>query len=109
MKDGKTKPKPSSRFLFGEDYVKLISHGNSSVIWIIEQWCPTNLGLASKPIRCSSLVHGLSTSCDGSGEVSLVTPSCSAIELKHTETLLGLCKVVTVLGRRPVPPDCLSL
>lgn len=43
MKNSKTKPKPGSQFLFSEDYVKLISCGNGSVIVITQQWCPLNL------------------------------------------------------------------
>lgn len=47
MKNSKTKPKPSSQFMFGEDYIELISCGNSSVNLITQQWCPVNLEVSS--------------------------------------------------------------
>ena len=46
-KNSKTKHKPSSQFMFSEDYVKLISCGNSSVNLITQQWYPINLGVSS--------------------------------------------------------------
>jgi len=46
-KNSKTKPKPSSQVMFSEDYVKLISYGNSSVNLITQQWYPINLEVSS--------------------------------------------------------------